>query len=76
MITITVVDRVHVRRENRLVFAAQNPGDLRREAAEDLAVRIDEKPFLRDVVWRCRERFHCYHAVRRDLAAARSQSRF
>ena len=44
-----VVAVVHVGREGGLVLAAQAHGDDRREAADDEALGVDEKPFLLDV---------------------------
>ena len=44
-----VVAHVHVRRERRLVLAAEDLGDVRGEAAENDALGVDQHPLLVDV---------------------------
>src|SRR5205085_12421581 len=61
-----VVTSVHVRREDRLVFAANDPGDLCRETPEDHTVGIHDEPTLLDIRGRCGERFHCLTRTKWD----------
>src|SRR4051812_23675977 len=43
------ITRIHVRREDWLVLAANDLGDLTRESAEDHAFGIDDEPLLLDI---------------------------
>ena len=59
-----VVAGVHVGREDRLVLAAQDGGDLRGQAAEDLAAGIDHVPAAHDVLGLRRVGLHTWEIGR------------
>jgi hypothetical protein len=53
-----IVAHVHVRREGRLVLAAQDIRDDRGKAAQNDAFGVDQDPLLLDVRRRCGKGFH------------------
>lgn len=52
------VTSIDVRRENWLMFAAENAGDFDGDATNDLVSGIDDEPFAFDVCWFGRKGFH------------------
>ena len=62
---------VEVRREHGLVLPAQERGDLRGEASQRRAVRVDDKPGPRDVAALRRVRLHHFLLIRLVMIFAR-----
>ena len=52
------VSGVHMRRENRFSFAAQQVGSFHRDAAEDLALGVDDPPLAGSLAGFGGKRFH------------------
>ena len=71
-----VVAAIHVRREGRLVLAAKDARDLRRQAAEDQTMGIDHEPLLLDLRGLGGIGFHCRHQTRCSLQRAANERRW